>query len=140
VDRLLKTIITRHRSDIAGIERGAVELLQRYQWPGNVRELENVLERAVALAHAGETIGTAHLPVTVRGRDAEPAAPQTSATPTARPSDNLPLRQARAEFEAQYIRQVLTAHGRNVSRTARALGLSRVMLQKKMKEYGLRDA
>ena len=59
--------------------------------------------------------------------------------PAALPPSNVPLRQARAEFEAQFIRQVLVANGRNVSRTARALGLSRVMLQKKMKEYGLRD-
>ena len=40
---------------------------------------------------------------------------------------------------ADYIRRVLQANNRNVSRSARALGLSRVMLQKKMKEYGLRD-
>ena len=50
-----------------------------------------------------------------------------------------PLRQARANFEADYIRRVLQANNRNVSRTARALGLSRVMLQKKMKEYRLRS-
>ena len=45
---------------------------------------------------------------------------------------------ARDTFEADYIRRVLTQHSGNVTRTAQALGLSRVMLQKKMKEYGLR--
>ena len=49
-----------------------------------------------------------------------------------------PLRQARAAFEAGYIREALARNSGNVSHTARALGLSRVMLQKKMKEYGLR--
>jgi Nif-specific regulatory protein len=141
VERLLKTLTTRHQANINGIDRAAVELLQRYDWPGNVRELENVLERAVALAHAGETIGPPHLPAAIRGRDVEPPSATLSApTPAGTvPATSPPLRQARAEFEAQFIRKVLTEHGRNVSRTARALGLSRVMLQKKMKEYGLRD-
>ncbi len=144
VDRLLKTVTTRHQKEINGIDRAAVELLQHYDWPGNVRELENVLERAVALSQAGETIGRAHLPASVRGRDVEPpatgaAVPSAASAAAATPADSLPLRQARAEFEAGYIRKVLTEHNRNVSHTARALGLSRVMLQKKMKEYGLRD-
>jgi transcriptional regulator with GAF, ATPase, and Fis domain len=140
VDRLLKAVAVRHQCEIRGIELGAVELLQRYDWPGNVRELENVLERAVALAHDGETIGPAHLPTTVRGHEgATPNEPTAVPAPAPLPGSNVPLRQARAEFEAQFIRQVLVANNRNVSRTARALGLSRVMLQKKMKEYGLRD-
>jgi transcriptional regulator with GAF, ATPase, and Fis domain len=141
VDRLLKSVAARHQTEINGIDRDAVELLQRYDWPGNVRELENVLERAVALAHAGETIGGAHLPANIRGREAEPLAAATAApsATAAAPAHRLPLREARAEFEAEYIRKMLTANNRNVSRTARALGLSRVMLQKKMKEYGLRE-
>jgi Nif-specific regulatory protein len=141
VDRLLKGVATRHQTQINGIDRAAVELLQRHAWPGNVRELENVLERAVVLAHAGETIGPAHLPAAVRGSEvAMPAAAPSPAGPDAvGPTNDRPLRQARAEFEAQFIRQALSEHGRNVSRTARALGLSRVMLQKKMKEYRLRD-
>ena len=143
LDRLLKTVTIRHQKEINGIDRAAVELLQRYDWPGNVRELENVLERAVALAQAGEVIGRAHLPESVRGRDVEPfatgAAPSATSPAAVTPADRPPLRQARAEFEADYIRKVLTEHNRNVSHTARALGLSRVMLQKKMKEYGLRE-
>jgi Nif-specific regulatory protein len=144
VERLLRGIGTRHKMDIGSIDRAAIELLQRYDWPGNVRELENVLERAVVLARGGEPIGVAHLPVTVRGRDPAPAsgavaAPNGAGAAAGAPGDTVPLRQARAQFEADYIRKVLTAHGRNVSRTARALGLSRVMLQKKMKEYRLRE-
>jgi DNA-binding NtrC family response regulator len=50
-----------------------------------------------------------------------------------------PLREAREQFEIQYLRSVLRAQDGNVSRAARVLGLSRVMLQKKMKAYGLRS-
>ena len=48
------------------------------------------------------------------------------------------LRAARAAFEAHHIRSVLRPHAGNVSHAARALGLSRAMLQKKMKDYELR--
>jgi two-component system nitrogen regulation response regulator NtrX len=81
-----------------------------------------------------------HLPAAVRGDAPLPAA--AGAVAVSAPlngSPGTPLREARAAFEADYIRQMLKANSRNVSRTARALGLSRVMLQKKMKEYGLRD-
>jgi DNA-binding NtrC family response regulator len=49
-----------------------------------------------------------------------------------------PLLRARAAFEGRYISEALRQQGGNVSRTAKALGLSRVMLQRKMKAYGLR--
>ena len=107
-----------------------------------MRELENVLERAVALARPARRI--AHRPIfppKLRGVEGEPHAADAPPSPAAAAgrAAATPLRQARAEFEADYIRKVLQANNRNVSRTARALGLSRVMLQKKMKEYGLRD-
>jgi two-component system response regulator HupR/HoxA len=49
-----------------------------------------------------------------------------------------PLREARSSFEAGYIARALTHHGGNVSRTARTLGVSRFMLQKKIRDYHLR--
>ena len=45
---------------------------------------------------------------------------------------------ARRGFEVHFIAKVLSEHNGNVSRAAQALGISRVALQKKMKEYGLR--
>jgi transcriptional regulator with PAS, ATPase and Fis domain len=48
------------------------------------------------------------------------------------------LLRARAAFEARYIGEVLRQQNGNVSHAAKALGLSRVMLQRKMKAYGLR--
>ena len=50
------------------------------------------------------------------------------------------LRQARATFETRHIGRLLAIHGGNVTRAAAALGLSRSMLQNKMKELGLRSA
>ena len=145
VDRLLAAAAERHRKRIRGVEPEAIALLVGYDWPGNVRELENEIERAVALARDGETIGPSHLSVKVRGGSAgalpdAPAAPAPCGDPeVASGPPKGPLRRARAAFEARYIAEVLRQQGGNVSRAAQALGLSRVMLQKKMKDYGLRS-
>jgi class 3 adenylate cyclase len=48
---------------IPGIDADALDVLARAAWPGNVRELENALERAVALASEGVSIGMQHLAV-----------------------------------------------------------------------------
>ena len=53
-------------------------------------------------------------------------------------TDDRPLREARAEFEARHIAGVLERHDGNVTHAAMVLGLSRAMLQRKMKDLGLR--
>ena len=101
------------------------DCLSRYHWPGNVRELEHELERAVTLAGDAEVIGPGCLSSHV-------------VSPTGGPQHTGSLRMARAAFERAYVDRVLQANRGNVSRTAKALGISRVMLQRKMKALGLR--
>jgi transcriptional regulator with GAF, ATPase, and Fis domain len=159
VDHFLKVAGKRHRKQIAGAVPAALSLLVEFDWPGNVRELQNELERAVALAADGDTIGLGHLssklaaPFARRG-EAKPGglgAPlggahtavrppgAAIAAPAAQDGDfSLSLRDARAGFEARYIARVLELQGGNVSRAARILGLSRAMLHKKIKLLGLR--
>jgi arginine utilization regulatory protein len=48
------------------------------------------------------------------------------------------LKHARLEFEREYVAAVLRNHGGNATQAARTLGISRQMLQRKIKEYGLR--
>jgi Nif-specific regulatory protein len=133
-ERFVTAAAERHRKRIRGIGRAAVDLLAGFAWPGNVRELQNEIERAVALAPEGEPIGPAHLSAKLH---------QTSAAPTT-PAEGqagktgADLREARTAFEIQFISKVLGEHDGNVSHAAKALGISRVALQKKMKEYGLR--
>ncbi|MGH7790256.1 MAG: helix-turn-helix domain-containing protein, partial [Candidatus Binatia bacterium] len=54
------------------------------------------------------------------------------------PGVELTLRRAREVFEREYLAQVLGQHGGNASRASKTLGISRVMLQKKIRQYGLR--
>ena len=51
----------------------------------------------------------------------------------------VPLREARAAFEERYIEETLRAHGDNVSHTARALGMSRAMLHKRLRTMRERE-
>src|SRR6185295_17947295 len=93
--------------DVRMLNSLALRALMAYEWPGNVRELQNVIERAVALARDGDAITTEHLiglgNACAEGMIvAEPAAPVV-----ATPASPIPLRTARANFEAQYIREVL---------------------------------
>jgi transcriptional regulator with GAF, ATPase, and Fis domain len=134
VQRFLEEAAERHGKAIAGIEPAALDQLVRYDWPGNVRELKNEIERAVALAGAGETIALPHLSLRLRPAVAAGGPP----APRPGPRDVRALRAARAAFEARHIASVLREHAGNVTRAAEALGLSRFMLQRKMKEYGLR--
>jgi Nif-specific regulatory protein len=154
-DRFLVESADRHRKQIAGIEPAAFATLTSYDWPGNVRQLKNEVERAVALtaqgatilaaAFSGELTGCAPGPSASRQATTTPTGPTTQGRADAPTTPDSPaggheadLRNARAAFESRFIAEQLRRNSGNVSRTAEAIGISRVMLQKKMKEYGLR--
>jgi Nif-specific regulatory protein len=146
IDHFLAIAAERHHKRIAGIEPAAVDQLIGSEWLGNVRELQSAIERAIALAQDGATIGVEQLPRPLAQMpkpattDREPeVVPET--TPRSDPADSAEasdLRRARAGFEATHVAKVLAEHHGNISRAAQALGLSRVALRKKIKEYGLR--
>jgi DNA-binding NtrC family response regulator len=108
----------RYRKPIAGLEPEALAALESHAWPGNVRELDHTIERAVLLAQ-GTRLRAADLGL--RGGGA-----------TARLED-LPLE----EVERVLIRKALERHGGNVSQAAKALGLSRSALYRRLQHHGL---
>lgn len=113
----------------ARVSPDAMDCLVRYPWPGNVRELEHELERALTLAGEASVLGPEYFSERVLA----------AATHSGRMRPLGPLKQARNAFEREYIAHVLRTQAGNVSHAARALGISRVMLQKKMKAFGLRS-
>jgi two-component system nitrogen regulation response regulator NtrX len=90
------------------------------------------------LACDGDTLEPLHLSAKLAPNQPSAAAPAPDVAP-ARYAD-VPLREARDAFEARHIGAALDHYAGNVTRAAQALGLSRSMLHKKMKEYGLRGA
>jgi len=107
------------------LSSGAQMRLKSYHWPGNVRELRNVIERLAILA-PHETIEPEDVELGAR-----------SETPEAI-SRELTLKEARDEFEKQFILSRLRDFAGNVSRTADALGVERSNLYRKLHAYGIR--
>jgi len=120
----------KQRKHVEEITQGALALFTQYSWPGNVRELENEIERAVALTPDGQPI----LPHVLSDRIVNQ---QSLRVPL--PAVNNSLKEARSAFEREYIADLLFKNQGNAAKTAKLLGLSRQMLQKRIKEFGLRE-
>jgi two-component system nitrogen regulation response regulator NtrX len=112
----------------------AMEAMQKYDWPGNVRELKNIVERLVIMT-PGATIQLLHMPDYISGAEEE----GDTGTPGRfdAGSDRSTLREAREEFEKEFILQKLEEFGWNISKTAEAIELERSNLYRKMKTYGI---
>ncbi|HEX9727179.1 MAG TPA: sigma-54 dependent transcriptional regulator [Gemmatimonadales bacterium] len=123
---LLKRVLAELGTDVPGtptdLSNDALNRLLRYRWPGNVREMRNVLERAMIMARGESKIEAQHLAAEIRRG--------TSSSRRSRPAS---LR----ETERIQIERVLAYHAGNRTRTARELGISRVTLLKKIKDYGI---
>ena len=122
----------------------ALEVLAAYSWPGNVRELKNLIERVIILtseAEEGIPITAAHLlshlkeeAMGVRMNE-ESAALALETTATTGAAKN--LRDARQEFEKDFIVKTLRENDFNVSKCAQILGVERSHLHRKIKSFGI---
>ncbi|HTR60836.1 MAG TPA: sigma-54-dependent Fis family transcriptional regulator [Candidatus Binataceae bacterium] len=137
VNRFLEVSGKRSAKRLSGFEPAALDALTRYDWPGNVRQLQNEIERAVALTADGQRIGMSHLSAAVAGGPAAPAPGETAPVfpvPNHAGAAVRPLAHARADFEANYIAEVLAQNGGKIAAAARALGISREALHKRIKK------
>jgi DNA-binding NtrC family response regulator len=110
----------RYRKRLTGFESGAMQVLLEHTWPGNVRELDHAVERAVLMAQG---------PLVKHG--------------------DLGLRSTRdggggrledmslEDVECFLIKKAMTRFDGNVSQAAKALGLSRSALYRRLQRYGL---
>lgn len=104
----------------------AISHLYNHSWPGNVRELEHLIERVVALSEK-------HI---ITADDLKDSIPSHSGDWF---SDilNLPIREARREFERRYLIENLHRHQDCVTSAARSAGLPRQNYHRKMKQLGI---
>jgi len=124
VDQFIERFNRLQRKSLQGITVEALSLLMGHPWPGNVRELENAIERAFIMCSEG-LIGVAHLPEELRsGRHAPSAA-----------GDG--IKEAHALLDAQAIQSALRENHNNRTAAARALGIHKTTLFRRMKKLGL---
>lgn len=130
ISRYIEQHKKRQEKDIQGMTLETLALLTHYEWPGNIRELESELARAVALTPTGALIPATALSDRLHNQ-------QSLHVPLS--ANGHSLKQARAAFEREYIAEILRHQQGNAVKTAKVLGMSRQMLQKKIKDYSLRE-
>jgi len=124
VNHFLRRFNRRFRRDVRGITPEALAALEVYDFPGNVRELENLVERAYAMG-AHEQITLADLPTL------SPSIATPSATATAGAIPQL------ADVEKELILRALAFYRSDKEAAAKALGISRRTIYRRLKEYGV---
>lgn len=121
VGHFLAHLTTTRGREVTSVSPEAFAALQGYDFPGNVRELQNAIEHAFVMS-AGGVIDVRHLPESIRGASQSPSTSLGSDT---------------AHFEAGLIETALQRHGFHRSAAARALGIRRTTLRKKIRRYGI---
>jgi DNA-binding NtrC family response regulator len=109
----------RYRKSLKAFDTSAMQQLLEHPWPGNIRELGHSVERSVLMAHGD----------TVRAADLALRAPTSAVAKL----EDLPLE----DVERLLIRKALDRYGGNVSQAAKALGLSRSALYRRIAAYGI---
>jgi two-component system nitrogen regulation response regulator NtrX len=98
------------------------EAFELYSWPGNARELRNVVERMAILSH-GDVLNAAAIPLEFKLQ--RETGPRSS------------VQEARESAEREHVLRALEQSGWNVSSAARALGMERTNLHKRIRALGL---
>jgi len=107
--------------------------LQAHDWPGNVRQLRNNVERLLILA-----TGDPSTPITLETLPAEVSVVRTQgANDGSERMIAMPLRDAREQFEREYLQAQIERFGGNISRTAAFVGMERSALHRKLKSLGV---
>jgi len=122
---------------VSRISGEVMELFRIYNWPGNVRELEHVIEGAMNIVGTDDVIQGRHLQThfsnwSVKARPAKPG----------RRRDDVPFKthktnlfRTKSEHEENIVTNALLENRGNITRTAKALGISRQLLYYKIKKY-----
>jgi two-component system nitrogen regulation response regulator NtrX len=118
----LEDFCTRNNFRAKTLDEEVYEQLEGYSWPGNARELRNVIER-MAILSAGEHIVAAAIPIEIRVQ--KEAGPRST------------VHEARESAEREHLLRALEGASWNVSGAARALGMERTNLHKRIRALGL---
>ena len=126
INHLIPKLNEKISTSIEGVDDDALELLINYDWPGNIRELENLLERAINLAHLDGV--SSLLPVHF------PTLSRKNLPPVRQPNT---LNAAVESLEYQLIMSTLRSSNYNKTITAKQLDIHPSVLYRKLKKYNI---
>ncbi|SKC86292.1 sigma-54-dependent transcriptional regulator [Maledivibacter halophilus] len=124
IDFFIYNLSRETKKRIKGIEPNTKEFLINYSYPGNIRELKNILERMIVLSRDG----ILRMEKSINNQ-------KKNATDD---FQLIPYKEAKKDFEINYIKNALTMCDNNISKTAEKIGLSRRQLFNKITEYNLK--
>lgn len=117
---------------VHAIEERALHALKAYHWPGNVTELETIVLGAILACGSDRVVRLEHLPPEIRSKAPEGTSRPEPVSPLALDDNTIvPL----AELERRAIAHALKVTGGNVTRAARALGIGRATMYRKLDRF-----
>ena len=105
--------------------------LLNYEWPGNVRELRNLIERIAILSPDSSDKISNIIKESLKTSETINKSPENSLS--------IPLKEARENFEKEYLTTQLKKFNGNISKTADFIGMERSALHRKLKGLGIKE-
>ncbi len=129
VRQALDSTVQRHRLNGRSFSDEAMQVLTAYAWPGNLDELRNVVT-SLAMSAVGGEIGVEQVQVTL-------GLPTRNQSLELGVRLDMPLKEARDEFEKTYLGALLEECGWAVSKAATRAGMERTAFYRKLKSLGI---
>ena len=133
---LLTQLIDANEVPLRTLTVSALNVMRNLDWPGNLPVLQNVVKTLALTALANDVTGD---DVNRVAREFN-LGPREQATTEVGVSLDLPLRDAREQFEKQYFLHHIRREEGNMSRVADRVGLERTHLYRKLKQLGIRPS
>jgi|TARA_B100001093_G_scaffold72622_1_gene63210 two-component system, NtrC family, nitrogen regulation response regulator NtrX len=125
-------------AEINGVQEAQIDenndLLYSYNWPGNIRELRNLIERVTILSIHEDKKDTNKLLTDILKENPE----SLNNNDILNNSMGYPLKEAREQFETNYLINQLKKNNGNISKTADFIGMERSALHRKLKSLGIK--
>ena len=125
-------------SELNGVPEANIDTdndnLYSYNWPGNIRELRNLIERVTILAVNEDDSKVNKFLSDILKQD-----PKKEVTNSVfNDAMSFPLKEAREQFEKEYLSNQLKKNHGNISKTADHIGMERSALHRKLKSLGIK--
>jgi two-component system nitrogen regulation response regulator NtrX len=129
MEKFLNAFELQNSTEAISISSEAISALQLYSWPGNIRQLKNIAEwLAIMKSKDQKCIEVSDLPAEIKSSNNAIEQDNWVMSAFAKP-----LKEARDNFEREYLKSQLSRYGGNISKTAIHVGMDRTALHRKIK-------